>query len=52
MKYFRPCIVAVLVLGVTAGFFLGKVGAEMFGAFATGLIVYWFKSRDRKLEDG
>jgi hypothetical protein len=47
MNLFRPCMIVVLILGVTAGFFLGKIGAEMFGAFSTGLIVYWFKSRDK-----
>ena len=46
MQYFRPIIVAVLVLCAVAGFFMKLVDAEAFWVFATGLIIYWFKARD------
>ena len=46
MRWFRPIEVAILTIGVTAGFFLGKIDAVAFFGFATGLIIFWFKSRD------
>ena len=46
MKWVRPLVVLVLVGSVSAGFFTGRVPGEAFIAFATGLVVYWFKARD------
>lgn len=46
MKWVRPLVVLTLTGAMTAGFFLGKVPGEAFIAFATGLIVFWFRSRD------
>lgn len=48
MKWIRPSIIGVLALAVTIGFFLSKIEAQVYVPFATGLIVYWFKSRDEK----
>ena len=50
MKWVRPVIISGLAIAVTVGFFMGKLEAEAFGIFATGLIVYWFKSRDNEKE--
>ena len=50
MKWIRPAITAALAIGVTVGFFLDKITSEAFFGFATGLIVYWFKSRDNEKE--
>ncbi len=46
MKWFRPFIVALLSVAVVAGFFVGKISSETFTAFATGLVVWYFKARD------
>ena len=52
MRWFRPIIISLLVLAVLGGFFKGMVNAEAFWVFATGLIVYWFKSRDESKQNG
>ena len=46
MKLFRPIIISVLTAAAVTGFFLKLVNAEAFWVFATGLIMFWFKSRD------
>ena len=46
MRWIRPLTVVVLVAGVTVGFFIGKIDAVAYFGFATGLVIYWFKSRD------
>jgi len=48
MKYFRPAIIGMLAVAVTAGFFLKLIETQVYVPFATGLIVYWFKSRDEE----
>jgi len=48
MKWIRPGVVSLLVIAVTSGFFADKIEAQVFIPFATGLIVYWFKSRDNE----
>lgn len=52
MKWVRPSVIVILTLAVTVGFFTSKIEAEAFGVFATGLIVYWFKSRDEEKKTG
>lgn len=46
MRWIRPFITVALVGGVTTGFIQGKIDATAYFGFATGLVVYWFKSRD------
>ena len=46
MKWVRPVTIFILAMGVTVGFFIGKIDAVAFFGFATGLVVWWFKSRD------
>jgi len=48
MKWIRPLTVMALSLAITVGFFMGKIDAIAFFGFSTGLIVWWFKSRDEK----
>ena len=48
MKWFRPVIVTTLSLAVTLGFFQGLITSEFFASFATGLVIWWFKSRDEE----
>ena len=52
MRWFRPAIISALVLAVLVGFFKGMVNAEAFWVFATGLIVWWFRSRDEEKRNG
>ena len=46
MKWIRPGVVSLLAVAVTVGFFMGTIEVQVFVPFATGLIVWWFKSRD------
>ena len=46
MRWFRPYIILGLAIAVVTAFFMKMVDAEAFWVFATGLIVWWFKSRD------
>ncbi len=46
MKWVRPSVILSLSMAVLIGFFLKLVDPEAFWVFATGLIVWWFKSRD------
>ena len=46
MQWIRPITVLLLTIGVTTGFFIGKIEAVAYFGFATGLVVWWFKSRD------
>ncbi len=46
MKWIRPIIISILVIIVSVGFILNRIEAQVYVPFATGLIVYWFKSRD------
>jgi len=48
MKWFRPVFIGLLIITVIIGFFVGLVPSEAFVPFATGLVVYWFKSRDEE----
>mgnify|MGYP001568244207 CR=1 FL=1 len=48
MRWVRPGIIAFLAIGMTIGFFMSKISAEVYAPFATGLIVFWFKSRDNE----
>lgn len=52
MRWIRPAVVVILTSGVTIGFFLDKIPTETFAVFATGLIIYWFKSRDSEKKAG
>lgn len=52
MKWYRPNIITILVLAIVAGFSVGKISSETFVAFAAGLIVWWFKSRDDEKKNG
>ncbi len=50
MKWFRPYITVGLTLAITFGFFMGKIDPQAFFGFATGLVVWWLKSRDSEKE--
>ena len=46
MKWIRPYIILFFVLIIVVGFFMKLVDPQAFWVFATGLVVWWFKSRD------
>jgi len=48
IKYVRPLISLIGMLGITAGFFLDKITAEAFILAVGVTITYWFKSRDEE----
>ncbi|KKN45276.1 hypothetical protein LCGC14_0684620 [marine sediment metagenome] len=48
MNWIRPSVITLLSLAMVSGFFMGKIAGDVFVPFATGLIVFWFKSRDDK----
>ena len=52
MRWFRPAITGILVAGLTAGFFMDKITAEVFVPLVAVAITWLFKSRDeeKKLE--
>ena len=52
MKWIRPFNFTILTLAVVIGFFMGKIGAEAFFGFATGIAIYWLKSRDEEKRNG
>lgn len=52
MKWVRPTITAFLTLAVTVGFFFDKIDAQAFFGFATGMVVWWLKSRDDEKKNG
>lgn len=46
MKWVRPVISIIAMLGITYGFFVGKVATDTYVLIAGGAIAWWFKSRD------
>jgi len=52
MRWVRPAISLIGMLGITAGFFLGRINAEAY-ILAVGITVtYWYKSRDEAKKNG
>ena len=48
----RPLISLIGVIGITAGFFLGKIGADAYLGIVAVAITWWFKSRDDEKAGG
>ena len=46
MRWIRPAISMIAMLTITAGFFLKMIPVEAYLPIATGVIVWWYKSRD------
>jgi hypothetical protein len=46
MKWVRPFVTVIAVLGLTVGFFTGRVNAEAYVPLMAGVIMYWFAARD------
>ena len=48
MKWYRPNITVLLTVTIIVGFLMGKIDSQAFLTFATGLVVWWMKSRDEE----
>ena len=46
MKWVRPFITVIAVVGLTVGFFMDKVTADAYVPLMTMAVVWWFRSRD------
>jgi hypothetical protein len=46
MNWIRPLITIIAICGLTVGFFLKMISAEVYAPIVTMTIIYWFKSRD------
>lgn len=46
MAWVRPFITLVAVLGLTVGFFVGKVTADAYVPLMAMTISWWFRARD------
>lgn len=52
MRWVRPAISLIATLGITAGFFLGKISAEAYIGLMAVAITWWFRSRDEEKRNG
>ena len=48
MKWVRPVISIIGMLGITIGFFLRMIEAEAYVLAVGVTVTYWFKSRDEE----
>ncbi len=46
MKWLRPILAMLSMIGVLIGFFVGKISPEAFLAIASVTITWFFKARD------
>ena len=44
----RPILSYVFAVGITVGFFMGKVPPEVYAPIATACIIFWFRARDEE----
>jgi len=52
MKWIRPAISLIGMLGITAGFFMGKITPEAYILAVGVTITYWFRARDEAKRNG
>lgn len=46
MKWIRPILSLIGMIGVTWGFYADKISAEAYLGLVTAIVIWWFKSRD------
>lgn len=46
MKWVRPAISMIGMIGITLGFFMGKITSEAYILAVGVTIAWWYKSRD------
>jgi len=52
VKWIRPTISLIAVIGLTGGFFLDKISPEAYIGLMAVAITYWYKSRDEEKKHG
>ncbi len=52
MRWIRPILSIMGFSAITAGFFLGMIDAAAYFGLVTGIVVWWFKSRDQAKQNG
>lgn len=52
MKWIRPTISLIVIIGVTIGFFMGKINSDAYAGLVGVTITYWYKSRDEEKHNG
>ncbi len=52
IKWIRPIISLIGMLAITIGFFIKLIPSEAYLALVTGVIVWWYKSRDEEKRNG
>ena len=52
MKWIRPVISLIGIMGITVGFFMGKINAEAYILAVGVTITYWYKARDEAKQGG
>lgn len=48
MKWVRPAISIIGMVGVTVGFFMGKVEPIAYLLIVEAVVLWWFRSRDEE----
>ena len=46
VKYVRPVVTLIAVVGLTVGFFQGKIEPGTYAPLMAVTIVFWFRARD------
>ena len=44
----RPLVTTIGFVAITAGFFMGKVPADIYVPMVTGMVTWWFASRSNQ----
>ncbi len=52
MRWVRPIISIVGMMGITIGFFLGKINPEAYILAVGVTVTYWYKARDESKQGG
>lgn len=53
VRWVRPVATTLFSIGLTVGFFMGKIPVEVYAPIATAVILFWFKARDEdKIKKG
>ena len=52
MKWIRPVISLIGMVGITVGFFLGKINPEAYILAIGVTVTFWYKARDEEKKNG
>ena len=48
VKWIRPIVSLIAVIGITAGFFMRMVSTDAYIGLMAVAVTYWYKSRDEE----